>query len=150
MADLDAMEGRLDKSYLRRKSDKRGNSIHRNVTPSRSTKPIPRSAPKEVPDERWGFWHGVMCSRLREQEREPGFEGFYRCMCGEPDCNASIEGFDEARRFFVPGHLKPRAEFRTKGFRRGRVSSLGPDDPDNIVPVTRECNAAEFYRRHVK
>jgi hypothetical protein len=90
-----------------------------------------------------------MCTKLRQQENEEGFDGFYRCGCGDPECNASIEGFDEARQFFVPGHVTPRTEFRTKGFRFGHVVSLGPDDPENIEPVTPDCNAAEFWKRNV-
>ncbi len=38
--------------------------------------PIRRGRPKEVPDERRGFWHGVMCTKLRTQEAREGFDGF--------------------------------------------------------------------------
>ncbi len=73
---------------------------------------------------------------------------FYRCECGLPDCEAQIEGFDEARRYFVPGHLKPRSSFKHRGFRLPYVATLGPDDPDNIVPVSPECNRKEFWSRN--
>lgn len=125
----------------------RGRSARQAVNDART--PVKRTRPKEVPDARRGFWHGVMCTKLRLQEREPGFDGFYRCRCGEPGCSAAIEGFEEAREFFVPGHVKPRSSYRTKGFRFGNLVSLGPDDPNNIEPVTPDCNAAEFWKRNV-
>lgn len=109
----------------------------------RARKPLKRGKGfQEVSPERRGFWHGVMATKLRMQEGP-----FYRCQCGDPDCDAVIEGFEEARRFFVPGHVKPRASFNHRGFRFGYIANLGPDDPDNIVPVTPECNKREFWRR---
>lgn len=137
-------DGTLDKSaYAKRKVREALNETRSKRTPKRS--PL-----KEVPDERRGFWHGVMCTKLRAQEEEDWFGGFYCCQCGDPNCQSQIEGFDEARRFFLPGHIKPRSATSHKGFRLRYVQTLGPDDPDNIVPVSPSCNASEFWSRQGK
>ena len=104
---------------------------------------------QEVSPERRGYWHGVMTAKLIAQEARDDFYGFYRCECRQSGCEASIEGFDEAREFFVPGHVVARADKTWKGHRGFKFGgrSLGPDDPDNIVPVSPDCNEREFWER---
>jgi hypothetical protein len=133
-------DGTLDKSRFAREPHREPKS----KTAAKRRTPLARGKTKEVSDARRGFWHGVMCAKLRAQEPTE----FYRCECGDPDCNSQIEGFDEARRFFQPGHVKPRASFNHKGFRLSYTPTLGPDDPDNIVPVSPSCNASEFWNRN--
>lgn len=146
-------KSRLDKSYVA-KQPRAERAQPQPRKPLPRAKGLKRGKVKEVSDARRGFWHGVMCAKLRAQELRPGYEdvfdGFYRCECGDPECNAQIEGFDEARRFFQPGHVKPRASFSHKGFRLSYTPTLGPDDPNNIVPVSPSCNASEFWRRNAE
>lgn len=82
MADLDAMEGRLDKSYLRRggkaASDKRGNAILRNVTPARGEAPAKRSDRQKERLKRWALIKKSMICAQRLTD------GYTSCMgCGQ-------------------------------------------------------------------